>query len=360
MHGASVVLSLLRSAAMHSFLSSALWSGRALSRALACACALSLPATVAAQSADGESASTPEWGYADMQLHPETLRQRAEQGDSTAAYLLGTRYASGRGGFRDDSRAFEWFLKAAEMGMPDAQYNVAVMYATGRAVPRDMGKALEWLRAAATEGLPQAAADLGLVYMLGRGVERNPREALKWLEMAANEGNAVAQYHLALLYERERGVGLNRARAMAWYERAAKIGYEPAVKKLAALRAQESVGGSGQASAAVKGAPSSASASTGRGPASRDNRLPPGEFTIQLASHTVRETAVAAVRRLGLGRSARVVAVTSKGKPWFVILYGAYPDRDAASRAVKDLPKKLRSDGVWIRRVADIAPTLRG
>jgi hypothetical protein len=300
--------------------------------------------------------ASPEWGYADMQMSPDTLRQLADEGDATAAYLLGTRYASGRGGFRDDSRAFEWFLKAAELGMPDAQYNVSVMYATGRAVPRDLKKAMEWLKLSAAEEFPQAAADLGLAYMLGRGVAKDPKRALKWLLIAADQGTAVAQYHAGLLYERERAVGLDRAKAMKWYERAAGIGYGPAKKKLASLEAQD------RSDPGTSTSPSRATATarTPRSPVRSGSigravyALPPGNFTIQLASLRARSSAQEAIRRLKLGRSARVIGVVVKGNTGYVILYGAYNTRKDAERAVAELPAALRKDKPWVRRVSDL------
>ncbi len=48
------------------------------------------------------------------------LRQ-AEQGDARAAFVRGTRFASGRGAARDDGEAFRWFEQAAEGGLAEAQ-----------------------------------------------------------------------------------------------------------------------------------------------------------------------------------------------------------------------------------------------
>ena len=43
---------------------------------------------------------------------------------------------------------------------------------------------------------------------------------------------------------------------------------------------------------------------------------------------------------------------TFRGKPWFQLLYGLYPDRQAARLAANKLPENLRQAGPWIRSLA--------
>ena len=86
----------------------------------------------------------PDAAYVDSQYSLLQLSTMAEQGDARAAYLLGTRYASGRAGVRDDSQAVRWFKRAAELELPEAQFNLGVMYATGRGVVREPARAANW------------------------------------------------------------------------------------------------------------------------------------------------------------------------------------------------------------------------
>jgi len=106
----------------------------------AAACAASLPRAGTA------SAHGPGYLSAAEVYDPQALRALAEQGDKRAAFLLGSRFASGRSGPRDDSEAVRWFRIAAEGGLPEAQYNLGVMYASGRGVARDYARAAAWYR----------------------------------------------------------------------------------------------------------------------------------------------------------------------------------------------------------------------
>ena len=122
-------------------------AGRAGGRraALACIAALVLaPAPVATGAATADPG-----GVADVQA----LLDLAGQGDARAAFLLGSRFASGNDGVRDDSEAARWFRQAADGGLAEAQYNLGVLYAQGRGVERDLAEAARWYRLAAEQGI---------------------------------------------------------------------------------------------------------------------------------------------------------------------------------------------------------------
>ena len=46
----------------------------------------------------------------------EQLKTRAEQGDATAQYILGTKYRDGEGVSQDYGEAEKWYRRAAEQG----------------------------------------------------------------------------------------------------------------------------------------------------------------------------------------------------------------------------------------------------
>ncbi len=50
---------------------------------------------------------------------------------------------------------------------------------------------------------------------------------------------------------------------------------------------------------------------------------------------------------------------TFKGKPWFQLLYGIYPDKQAARLAANQLPESIRQDGPWIRRLAAVQKAIK-
>ena len=97
----------------------------------------------------------------------EDLRARAEQGDASAQFILGVRYANGEGIPEDDREAVRWYRLAAEQGNTSAQSNLGTMYATGRGVPEDDREAVRWYRLAAEQG--DATAQLNLGNMSARG-----------------------------------------------------------------------------------------------------------------------------------------------------------------------------------------------
>ena len=50
---------------------------------------------------------------------------------------------------------------------------------------------------------------------------------------------------------------------------------------------------------------------------------------------------------------------TFRGKPWFQLLYGVYPDREEARLSAKDLPDYLRKPTPWIRGLSKIQNSIR-
>lgn len=82
----------------------------------------------------------------------EGLRRLAEQGDSTAQFALGTRYAIGQDVPQDYAEATRWFTQAAEQGNVIAQSALAAYYWSGRGVTQDPVKAYFWSLVAQASG----------------------------------------------------------------------------------------------------------------------------------------------------------------------------------------------------------------
>ncbi len=296
-------------------------------------------------------------GYttADAIADPQALRVLAEQGDKRAAFLLGARFASGRGGVRDDSEAVRWFRLAAEGGLAEAQYNLGVMYASGRGVPRDPDAAASWYRRAAEQGLAEAQFNLGTVYGAGHGVPRDEAQAARWLEMAADKGLAEAQYNLAVLHEHGRGVRLDGQRALELYRRAAEQGFEPARERHAALAeklstAPPAAGPAAPPASATRPAPAAGELAGADWLASLD----PARYTVQLASFNGREDAERFARSLPEGAAAGIYSSVKLGKRWFAVVRGSYAAASQARAAVQSLPEALRRTKPWVRRVGHI------
>jgi TPR repeat protein len=335
-------------------------------------------------------------------IDAQVLLERANDGDAKAAWLLGTRFASGRAGVRDDSEALRRFRRAADLGLPEAQYNLGIMYVNGRGVPKDWVHASRWFEDAAEQGLAQAQCNIGTLYSQGKGVALDDARAVHWLGRAAQSGLAAAQFNLAVLYEHGVGVGRNLEIAVRWYRKAANAGYAPAKSRLSesarevkraprdaergeapavAATASEPkadprlsptlrVGAPIRASSLVQTIPRSDATSRPQVRASSNEsgakkssmedgaRLlavlddPDGSgFTIQLSSHRQTREATAFVERHVLGRNTQVVKVMVRGTVYYSVVYGVFSTQALARVALPSLPTGARKGGTWIRSI---------
>lgn len=302
-------------------------------------------------------------GTGESAFDAQYLLNLAEQGDSRAAFLLGARFASGRGSARDDSEAFRWFEKAAEAGLAEAQYNLAVMYASGRGVSRNMEAAARWYEAAAEQGIAEAEYNIGTLYGMGLGVPQDEVRAAQWLEKAAAKSLPQAQFNLGVLYEHGRGVRLDAEHAMAWYRRAAEQGYDPAMERLAALeekfRVLDEVTPPVPALSTTEPPPAPVAAA--ERPAAPEDRpsgwvagLDPDAYTIQLLSDTDEENVKRFVdRHVNSGRGGYFTS-SIDGQIWHSAVYGEFESRAAAEAASEQLPPELRKLKPWIRKVSQV------
>lgn len=282
------------------------------------------------------------------QMDAQDLLGLAEQGDARAAYLLGTRYASGRGGFRDDSQAVRWFKKAAEQGLAEAEYNLGILYASGRGVVKDMPQAVSWFHAAAEQGLAEAQYNLGTLYAAGEGVAADYSAAARWLRKAADQDVAGAAYNLGLLYEFGNGVRRNLEEALNWYRKAQALGYAQARDRVQRL-SEYFPGQPGEGQAKVGPVPSA--------PADRSvwyRAQNPASYVIQLLGTPSEAGARGFIQRNGLGGMAAYLPTRRRDKVWYAVIYGLYSDYKQAEIARKSLPKPLTANGPWTRRLSSV------
>ena len=130
----------------------------------------------------------------------EELKQKAEEGDADAQYLLGVCYIRGNNVKRNPNEAVKWFYKSAEQGYIKAQHylNYCYHYIYGLVLRyHETLKDIKELKQEAEEGDADAQCFLGLHYYFGYKVERKEKEAIKWFQKAAEQGNLKAQYYLS-------------------------------------------------------------------------------------------------------------------------------------------------------------------
>jgi len=213
----------------------------------------------------------------------QNLKNKAEQGDPEAQFLLAKHYdgespnceeavrwyraaaeqghakaqnnlaicISENGG--DCAESFQWFFRAAENGSPAGQFNLGRCYLNGKGAS-DFSAALAWFRRSAEQGYPQAKkfltylekekdlyfaaerGDLKAQYELAVSCRsafiKNAVEAAKWFQESARGGYAPAQFELGLCFLSGNGVEQDEAEAMKWLGRAAGQGHQEAQKTI--------------------------------------------------------------------------------------------------------------------------------
>jgi hypothetical protein len=163
------------------------------------------------------------------------LRKAARDGDASAQFELGARYAGGDGTAQDWSEAVLWFRLAAEQGMGRAQHNLAVLYERGRGIEADPREAARWYERAAEQGYAPSQFNLGAA--LARGIDGRPdmARAIAWFERAAER---LPQAHMALAEIHDGGLapgGRDLGRARGHYLLAAAAGDARAAARLEEL-----------------------------------------------------------------------------------------------------------------------------
>jgi len=101
------------------------------------------------------------------------------------------------------SGGLEGIRKLAEQGDATAQFSVGARYATGEEVPQDYSEAIRWFSMAAEQGHIAAQATLGAYYWVGRGVPAPDLvKAYFWSVLAQAGGDEASKYRVALLASR--------------------------------------------------------------------------------------------------------------------------------------------------------------
>lgn len=163
---------------------------------------------------------------------PETaadaLRAKAEQGDAEAQFQLGGMYILGQDVPRDQSKRFEWHLKAANQGHVAAQNSIGHCYLSGDGVAKNPAEAVLWLVKSAEQGFVDAQHTLALIYSEGLGIPKDRAEAVKWYLKAASQGDVDCQKSLGDIYHYGIGVPVDGAQAIKWWLMAAENGHAEA------------------------------------------------------------------------------------------------------------------------------------
>ncbi|MBL3599947.1 MAG: SPOR domain-containing protein [gamma proteobacterium endosymbiont of Lamellibrachia anaximandri] len=84
----------------------------------------------------------------------------------------------------------------------------------------------------------------------------------------------------------------------------------------------------------------------------------PEHYTLQLIGVEQLASLRRFVARHGLEKQAGYIRTKRKGKAWYVLLWGVYPERDAAQKAKRKLPRSLKGRDAWARTVGSLQQEL--
>ena len=144
-------------------------------------------------------------------------------------------YGSARYIDQDDTKRFDYYMKAADAGDADAMHEVGVMYGDGVGTEPSFEIASEWIQKSADCGDTEAMNDLGFLYFNGYGVEQDPSIAMDYYTKAADLGNTEAMENIANAYLYGNGVEQDLELAVEWYQKAMEYGSLDAMAQLAII-----------------------------------------------------------------------------------------------------------------------------
>ncbi len=130
------------------------------------------------------------------------LQKSAKAGNIDACKMLGDLYYKGISGNDDnDEKAFPYWKKAADNGNATAAGLVGMRLFSGTYGEGRESEALPYLRLAADKGTNGAGPQimLGLAYASGLGCRKDRSQAIKYYRMAALQNDPHAQYQLGTL-----------------------------------------------------------------------------------------------------------------------------------------------------------------
>ncbi|MBS0252163.1 MAG: SEL1-like repeat protein [Proteobacteria bacterium] len=169
-------------------------------------------------------------------IGPLSLRLAAANGDSSAQFEVGARFAAGEGVPQNFAEAAKWYQRSADQGFALAQYRLGTLYERGLGLKVDRKQARTWYLRAAEQGNIKAMHNLAV--LAANQSDRAPdyTTAAQWFEEAAKRGLPDSQFNLAVLYENGLGVTRDLRTAFMWLSLAAQGGDADAVRRRDILR----------------------------------------------------------------------------------------------------------------------------
>lgn len=157
-------------------------------------------------------------------IGPLSLRLAAANGNPSAAFEVGARFAEGKGVRQNFKEAAGWYTKSATQGFALAQYRLATLHERGLGMDEDLARAKIWYQRAARQGNVKSMHNLAVLTAGGKAGRSDYGSAARWFTAAAERGLADSQFNLAILYENGLGVSKDLKQAYRWFSLAARAG----------------------------------------------------------------------------------------------------------------------------------------
>jgi len=166
----------------------------------------------------------------------EAEKQKAENGDGIAAFVLGESYRRGYGVKSNAATGFQWYEYGSKLrNNALCLYGLGLCYSVGNNVTRDWERAGDYFIKAffsieklANENEPHAQSCLGSYYHHNYGnIPRNYERAEYWYKKSAEQGYYVAQFALGVLYSFGE-IEPDMPAALTWFRKAAEQNYSTA------------------------------------------------------------------------------------------------------------------------------------
>ncbi|TXH93560.1 MAG: sel1 repeat family protein [Rheinheimera sp.] len=163
------------------------------------------------------------------------LKQLAEQGSTTAAYLYVSDLMQQPELNETERQQAQQLLRQAMLS-----YHPEAFYLYGYGLERrwfagDSMPANYYYQQAAERFFARAMLRLGNMYSDGELVKADPLQASRWLYLCTRQGIAACAFHVGVMLDDGEGINADPAAAMRFYSFGAEQGYAPALNRLGLL-----------------------------------------------------------------------------------------------------------------------------
>ncbi|MGE0629402.1 MAG: tetratricopeptide repeat protein [Hyphomicrobiaceae bacterium] len=169
-------------------------------------------------------------------IGPYSLRTAAANGNPSAQFEVGARFAEGKGVQQNLAEAVAWYQRSASKGFAPAQYRLGSMYERGLGVKADIERAKIWYQRSAEKGVVKAMHNLAVLNAGRDGAPTNYEVAARWFKEASAYGLTDSQFNLATMYATGLGITEDAGEAYKWFSIAARAGDDEASKRRDGLR----------------------------------------------------------------------------------------------------------------------------